>query len=673
MRILFLSPTLGIGGSERLTVGYAEALRDRGHAVAVAHGVDRHLPNDLAPELTALGIPVFRVCDRPLDHLSVGRWARGLHQAIERFSPDVLHAQSVTAAVAGRVAGGRLGQVVTVHGLERADRERLAALVLPLTRSRLTAVSQQAATGLSRHWPHPPVEVLPAGIDIAALRRAADRHPVERFGEPAFCCVARQEWIKGVDVLIRAFAEVLDELPDAGLTLVGPGSELERNTQLAASLEIDSRTRFTGAVPTAAPYLVASDLAVLPSRREGLPVAALEALGLGVAVVASDVGGTSAVVRPGETGWLVPAESPTDLARALREAGSDLEEAGRRGQAGIALLKRDFAPEPTIDRLESVLAAAAGSDAGSALSAAVPALKPAAYYVATRAYQRSRLIGAKLRADATAENGQHPSRPGVRVFGYHRVTDKHDVLSVTTRQFQEHMKILAASGITVLRLDDALDRLEARLDEPIACVTFDDGFYDLMDHAAPMLAELGIPATVYLPTAMMDGSASYSWYRRPPKALSWEDVAVLDSVGVFDFQSHSRTHPALPLLDDARAADEIAGSKAELEHHLGRPASSFSYPAGLYSPREVQLVKQAGYRAAVTTRAGQNNSQTPTGELRRTMIGWHDSGPVFAAKLAGLLDRPSRLTEWAQRRRSSTLGRRRRSSTGSAKRSAAVR
>lgn len=654
MRILFLSPTLGIGGSERLTIGYATALRERGHDVAVAHGVGPNESNDLVPELASLGIPVFRVSDRPLDHISVGRWARGLHQAIERFAPDVLHAQSVTAAVAGRIAGRRLGQVVTVHGLERADRERLAAIALTLTRARLTAVSQQAATGISRHWPHPRVEVLPAGIDIAALRQAAERHPVERFGEPAFCCVARQEWVKGVDVLIRAFAGVLEELPNAGLTLVGPGSELERNTQLASSLEIDSRTRFTGAAPTAAPYLFSSDVAVLPSRREGLPVAALEALGLGLAVVASDVGGTSAVVRPGETGWLVPAESPADLARALCEAGSDLEEARRRGQAGIALLERDFGPELTIDRLESVLGAAAGTDPGSARSEAVPALKPAAYYLATRAHQRGRLIGAKLRAGAARGNGPRPPWCGVRVFGYHRVTDEHDVLSVSTRQFQVHMGILAASGITVMRLEEALDRLGAPLDEPIACVTFDDGFYDLTDHAAPVLAKLGIPATVYLPTAMMDGSATYSWYRRPPRALSWEDVAALDSLGLFDFQSHSRTHRALPLLDDAKAADEISRSKAELEHRLGRPASSFCYPAGLYSPRDVRLVKEAGYRAAVTTRAGLNDSQTPAGELRRTMIGWRDSGPDFEAKLAGLLDRPSQLSEWAQRRRSST-------------------
>jgi len=276
-----------------------------------------------------------------------------------------LHAQSVTSAIAGRLAAPRRPLVVTLHGLERADRERLASPLLSVLRAQLTAVSERAAESVAQHWPHPSIAVLPAGIDIVELERAAGSRSVQRLGAPAFCCVARQEPIKGVDVLIEAFASARKELPGAGLTLVGSGSAFEANRRLATRLGLGDELRFTGTVPRAEPYLVQADVVVLPSRREGLPVAALEALGLGRPVVASAVGGTPTVVREGETGWLVPPEDPESLARALVEAGIGLGEARRRGEVGRELLRREYPPEAVFDRLESILAPTGGTKASA--------------------------------------------------------------------------------------------------------------------------------------------------------------------------------------------------------------------------------------------------------------------------------------------------------------------
>lgn len=643
MRVLFLSPGLGIGGSERLTLKYASAMLARGHATGIAHGVERGVDNDLVQVARDRGLETMQVSAEPLGLGSLPAWTRALRRASGRFRPDVLHAQSVTSAVAGRLALPRVPLLVTLHGLERADRERLAAVVLSGLGASLTAVSDRAAANVARYWPQPSIDVLPTGIDLDELERLAESVAVERVGNPAFCCVARQEPVKGVDVLIEAFARVVGKLPDAGLTLVGSGSAFESNRALADRLGLSESVRFTGTVATAEPYIVVSDVAVLPSRREGLPVAALEALGLGRPVVAAAVGGTPTVVRDGETGWLVPPEDPEALGEALVEAGGSLDEARRRGGAGQALLRRDYPPEAVFDRLEALLEQATGSDDHGS---DVPPLKPRPYYVATRAYQRTRLLAAR---------GGVPRWTGLRILGYHRVTEEDDVLAVTPQQFREHLEVLLAADVTPVSLDSGLDLLADEPSGRYVSITFDDGFRDTATHATPLLEEHGLTATVYLPTAVIDGEAAYSWYRgEPPPALTWEEVAALAQTGVLEFGAHSRTHPALPSLPHAEAADEIGRPKQEIEAKTGRPVTSFCYPAGLYTDREVELVLATGYRASVTTRAGVNCADAARAELRRTMIGWRDGCGPFQAKLEGRLDRPAAISEWLQRRRADT-------------------
>ena len=273
-----------------------------------------------------------------------------------------------------------------------------------------------------------------------------------------------------------------------------------------------------------------------------------------------------------------------------------------------------------------------------------PALKPWPYYRAVDLWQRARLARSRGRAA--------PKQPGVRILAYHRVADARDVLAVPSETFRAHMETLLGAGLRVLRLDAALELLAGPVDEPCACVTFDDGYRDTLDLAAPILRELGIPATVFLPTAIIDGDQGFDWYRgAPPPALSWDDVRALIADGLIDVQSHSRTHARLPALDDAAAREEIAASKADIERRVPYAVSSFCYPAGLYSPRDARLVLEAGYRGAVTCRAGLNRGGDGLAELRRTLVGRGIDAARFRGLLAGRADRPSRLTEAMQRRR----------------------
>jgi peptidoglycan/xylan/chitin deacetylase (PgdA/CDA1 family) len=268
-----------------------------------------------------------------------------------------------------------------------------------------------------------------------------------------------------------------------------------------------------------------------------------------------------------------------------------------------------------------------------------------AIQLAQRAHERARMLRARL--------GPAPDWRGVRILGYHRIArDGHD-LSVRPEAFRAQMEHVLEAGLEPARLDRVLDDLAAG---PVAgrrvCVTFDDAYRDNLVEAAPVLSELGIPATIFVPTAIVDGTVAYTWYADPPPAMSWEEIAALVADGLIDFQSHTRTHPRLPHVDDGRARDEIAGSKRELEDRLGREVTSFCYPAGLWGERDARLVREAGYRAGVTTDPGVNPGGAPMDRLRRTLVYWRDGPTEFAAKLAGRLDRPPALRGLLYRRMS---------------------
>jgi glycosyltransferase involved in cell wall biosynthesis/peptidoglycan/xylan/chitin deacetylase (PgdA/CDA1 family) len=628
VRILLVTPGLGLGGSERLTLAYARSLGARGHDVLVVHG-----PPERFSEADVAGIARHRMAER-LSARTFPAWIRSLRSIVKEFRPDIAHTQSVRTTLVAASAAPNLPLVATVHGIEESE-ERMAAFALRVSRARVTAVSESSADGVRRHHLAPRVELVPPGVDIEALERAALEPPATAIPErlPRVVCLARHFPVKGVDVLVEAFPGVLAAEPDAGLLLVGAGPDHDALISRVGELGIAHSVSFAGRQLNPAPYLAAADLVVLPSRREGLPVVALEAFALSRAVVATAVGGTPTVVRPDETGWLVPPEQPAALAAAIVEALGDPGGRAERARRGHEIVERDYSLVATIDRIEALYADVADTR--------TPRLRPA--YVAARAYQRARLARPRLRP---------PSWSGVRILGYHRVADARDSLAVSPARFREQMRAVAESGAQPIRLDTALELLRAPVSRRYVCVTFDDGYRDNLLAAAPVLAEFGIPATIFLPSRIIDGEETFHWYEDPPPALSWQEVGELVEAGLIDVQSHTLTHPLLPQVDAARSREEIAGSKREIEQHVPYALTSFCYPAGLYGPREVEFVRDAGYAAAVTTNPGVNTGDGDLLELRRTLIYGADDARVFGAKLNGLLDGETFLRRALHARRS---------------------
>jgi peptidoglycan/xylan/chitin deacetylase (PgdA/CDA1 family) len=259
-----------------------------------------------------------------------------------------------------------------------------------------------------------------------------------------------------------------------------------------------------------------------------------------------------------------------------------------------------------------------------------------ASYLAMRAYHRWRLLGGLLR-------GRRNRWRGVRILGYHRLAESGGSLSVSPAAFKRQMEIVLESGATAVSLGRAFDLIGDGVEEQFVAVTFDDGYLDNIEHGEPVLRALGIPATIFLPTAIIDGRAGYFWYDEPPAALRWEDIERVPAEGLISFESHTVTHRWLTQLSDAEVLGEFTDSKSTVEQHTGSTVTSVAFPGGLYGAREQRLLVQAGYRAGLTTSHGVNCGGQDLTALRRTLIYSGDGPADFAAKLSGLLDGPARL------------------------------
>ena len=234
-----------------------------------------------------------------------------------------------------------------------------------------------------------------------------------------------------------------------------------------------------------------------------------------------------------------------------------------------------------------------------------------------------------------------PDRSGIRILFYHRISDDPDPLAVSPRRFREQMEWLADQGYEVVDLAGAVELLDREvMPAGVVSLNFDDGFLDVAENALPVLERLGFRATVFLPTGVIGGTASFAWYAEQPPLLTWDDVVELDGAGTLRFEAHTVTHPNLLLLDDDASRYEIVQSRRDLEARLGRPVEAFCYPAGLFGERERAFVAEAGYRVAVSCEPGVNVPGADPLTLRRRQIDPRDRQLDFRAKVGGGHDTP---------------------------------
>ncbi len=174
---------------------------------------------------------------------------------------------------------------------------------------------------------------------------------------------------------------------------------------------------------------------------------------------------------------------------------------------------------------------------------------------------------------------------------------------VKTDAFRAQMIDLLDRGYTPITAGD-LDRIEQGAPPPPQPIvlTFDDGYRNFYLNAYPILHELGIPATMLLPTTRIaDSEAGRVHY--DIDYLTWSEVKEMAENGI-EMGAHSRTHPRLRDLTKEAQRDEIEGSMLDLEAHMGQRPTVFAYPGGSFDGTTRDLVESCGYQSALSVSSG---------------------------------------------------------------------
>lgn len=232
-----------------------------------------------------------------------------------------------------------------------------AAAVIVATDSRRSWVRSICRNANAASVPNPA-----AGIDVA---RAPERLNMILF-------LGKLQQSKGIFDLLQAVAAVRAAVPDVKLVCAGDGERIAV-ARHAERLGIADAVKFTGWVGPSGKRALLENAALfaLPSYDEALPMSLLEAMGAGVPVIASPVGGIQEVVVDGVTGFLVAPGDIHTLARLLQRLLADRPLAGRIGTAGRQSVRLRYSPERAVPRIEALYA-----DAGMPRLAAAPLARP---------------------------------------------------------------------------------------------------------------------------------------------------------------------------------------------------------------------------------------------------------------------------------------------------------
>jgi glycosyltransferase involved in cell wall biosynthesis len=327
MRVLYVIPSMGFGGAEVLLATQIPYLIEGGVQPIIV--------------TAASDAPVLEAAKLPIKHISLGlrqasgrasalawciRLASRLRAVVRDVQPDLVHLNLYASDAWGRLASRGLARTVTTwhrtdlwmasKSLNDAARKQLERWTAGRADASIVAVSNEVKEWGCGHLgiPGAKVTVLYNGIDLA---RFPGVFPRRDNTVPRLVMVGRFWEQKGHDIALRALRIVANAGVKLEADFLGDGPLWKEMEALAQTLELGKTVNFLGARDDVPEILPRYDLFIMPSRYEGLPIAALEAMAAFVPMVATRVAGLSEVVEHERTGLLVPPEDPQALAEAI--------------------------------------------------------------------------------------------------------------------------------------------------------------------------------------------------------------------------------------------------------------------------------------------------------------------------------------------------------------------
>jgi glycosyltransferase involved in cell wall biosynthesis len=349
MKVLHIISSSGMYGAEAVILNLARTLRDGPHECVL--GV---FSNSINPNLQLHEIALKEgfeshliACRGQVDRAAIAK----IRELVTRTGADVVHTHGYKADIYVYLALRGLGVplvstchtwydtdlFVSIYGM--ADRFVLRKY------ARVVAVSDEVKQRLLKAGVREEkIRMVRNGIDLRQFDEALRSHRKDTRPERALVVglVGRLAWEKGVDVFLRAAAEVLVEFPETRFVVVGEGPDQEKLERLIDTLMIRESVELLGRREEMASVYASLDVMVSSSRQEGLPMAVLEGMASGLAVVATAVGAVPTVVEDGRTGVLVAAQDSGLLAAGIAELLRDPAKRRRLGDAARQLIEEEY-------------------------------------------------------------------------------------------------------------------------------------------------------------------------------------------------------------------------------------------------------------------------------------------------------------------------------------------
>jgi glycosyltransferase involved in cell wall biosynthesis len=358
-RLAYVLPALPIGGAEKLLLSILRRLDRKWYDITVYSFT---VKGAIGTEIEALDIPVIAFHNTP--HWQDWRNVLDLVRSFRKTRPHIVHTHLFNANVSGRIAALICGVpviVASVHGMYdwKTFLHRTLDNVLSRRTSGVIVVSNSLKEFLQaqENIPKEKVWVVADGVDPDEhmVRRGRDlvRADLDIVDQaPVIGTVGRLVRVKGIVYLLEGFARVLVEFPQAMLLVVGDGplhGALERRCE---ELKIDSHVRFLGWRRDIPDLLNVMDVFCIPSLSEGFGISLVEAMVMGVATIASDVGGLREITDSGACGMLVEPANSTAIEHGILYFLAHPEERSELGRLGQIRALESYAISDTVQKLQ---------------------------------------------------------------------------------------------------------------------------------------------------------------------------------------------------------------------------------------------------------------------------------------------------------------------------------
>lgn len=228
------------------------------------------------------------------------------------------------------------------------------------------------------------------------------------------------------------------------------------------------------------------------------------------------------------------------------------------------------------------------------------------------------------------------------VLLFHRVDDRFpgDPITCSRREFADYCAFFR-QYYDVIGLGDLAARLTSGTDlSGLVVLTFDDGYLDNHDVAAPELERNGLAATFFIATEFIDSSRVPWWDAALPHRaewMTWDHVRSLAAAG-FEIGAHTQNHVDLGVVSGAEAWQEIVGSRDRIGREVGQLPRSFSYPYGRkhqMTPANREFVRRAGFDVCLSAYGGAVSRGTDPYAIQRIPISpWFASAPEVGLEIA---------------------------------------